>query len=110
MSWNTSVFALITHCVCLENENVVLTTLNCNFVPNSHFEEIISQRRRLNASQDVQGRCSVEKKKTWRLKLIDEEFSLFHENTWVKMHMIDLFIVPLGPKFTGNFCSNTRGF
>lgn len=25
------------------------------------------------------------------------------------MHMIDLFIVPLGPKFTGNFCSNTRG-
>ena len=34
--------------------------------------------------------------KTWHLKLIDEEFFLFHENTCVKMHMIDLFIVPLG--------------
>ena len=49
--------------LCLENENAVLTTLNSNFVPNSHFEKIISQRRRLNASQDVQGRLQSRRKR-----------------------------------------------
>ena len=90
-------FALITHCVCLDNANVLLTKLNSNFVP--HLKKIIKSTTETERQSRCSRKSSVEKKKTWHLKLIDKKFFSLHESTSVKMHMIDFFIVPLRPEF-----------